>query len=142
MIRYFCYFGDSKVGIHFKKLIFDEGKLNSFFEKNLNKEKYGDFLEKILIRIFLDGEVEQYPQIGNNTKIFSKKDKSVVVNYHLLKNESKLMNEHQVRDYLSEITLNAIDAAKIILQNKGYEFNGQILKNDVLDLLSKKVFYQ
>ena len=138
MISYFCHFGDTQVGTPLKQIIFNKGKLISYFSENLRASNYGNFLKKILIRIFIDGDIEQYPQITHKSNIFSKKDKWAAINFHLLKNEIDEMDEEKTIKFLIESTLYSIDSSEAIIEELGEEFNGSLMKKDILDLFTQK----
>jgi hypothetical protein len=134
MITYYCYFGDPIIGQNFVKIIFGEIKVIPFFEEELIPDLYGDGINKISIRYFIDGDISQYPEVKEDKVHYSKKYRCISIDFHLKKEVVEEMDLRAAFKYFKSTTLKAIEMSGIYCDNKNISFNSNKLGEDLSKL--------
>lgn len=123
MISYYCTFGDTNVGYFFKKIIFGNIKVISFFDNSLKSKEFENFKNKILIRYFLDGDVTEYNQISDSSFFYDNRNKVVVFNYRLKREDLQNLNLTTTFDFIKATTLKSLLVANEKLKSPKVPLN-------------------
>jgi hypothetical protein len=131
MIGYFLSAGDEIVSNIFTPYVWKENGLGTLLDKEIKNKNYGNDLELLLIKYYVEGRFDvngpSFPKVSS----YSKKNKDIAVDITVTPELFHNRNEFERREFIIDSTLNAVKLVRDKLSPKNLAINFDELLSDV-----------